>query len=156
MDKNFWRDLYPTSETRRRFARTSWRWIYLPIAASALVAVGIAAAVLVSTPGGGFPQSGQLATIVLAGMLLAAGFFAWLVILACLWGLNDVLEILPVFTSRARLRVVIGARAWKRRISGIKRIAAAVFRFFSPGKRSGPFPWEKMKRTGRRGGHSNG
>jgi hypothetical protein len=130
MKRNFWRDLYPVSETRRRFARSSFWQIYLPIIAAALVAVGIAVAAIGFTRGGDFTESGQLATIILAGGLLAAGFLSWLVLLACLWGLNDVLDVLPVFTGRIRLRMISGSRVWTRNIYGVQRAAEAVFRFF--------------------------
>jgi hypothetical protein len=153
MDRNFWRDLYPISETKRRFSRSSFLWIYLPIGASALIAVGIAVAVLGTVRGDEISQQAQLATIAMAAVLLAAGFFSWLFLLGSIWGLNDLLGVLPVFTSRMRLRFVIGARSWKRRISGIKRAAAAVSRFLYPEKRDGLSPLEKRMRTSRRGGH---
>jgi hypothetical protein len=130
MKRDFWRDLYPVSETRRRFARSSFWQIYFPIIAGALVAVGIAVAAIGFTRGGDFTRSGQVATIILAGGLLAAGFLSWLAILACLWGLNDLLDVLPVFTGRIRLRMISGSRVWKRNIYGVQHAAEAVFRFF--------------------------
>jgi hypothetical protein len=150
--RNFWRDLYPLSETRRRFSRSSYLWIYLPIAASALVAVGAAIALLGFVPGNGFELGGQLAAIILAAVLLAAGFLSWLVILAFLWGLNDLLEILPALTSRMRLRFVIGARSWKRGFTTVKRTSAAISRFFSPKESDGKSLWKiPMQRSRRRG-----
>jgi hypothetical protein len=149
MDRKFWRDLYPISETRRRLNRSSFLWIYLPIAATALIAVGIAVAVLGFTPGDGFTQWAQTATIVLAAMLMAAGFVAWLIILASIWGLRDLMGDLPDFTSQMRLRVVIRARSLKRGIITFKRAVAAISRFFSPGKRSGS-RWEEPLRQSRR------
>ncbi len=137
MKKDFWRDLYPISETRRRLSRSSWVWIYVPIAASVLIAAGLAVAILVSTPGDGVMQGGQLAVILLAGGMLAAGFLAWLAILACLWGLGDVLQALPALTTRIRLRFVTGARFWKRAIHAVKRTVAAVSVFFSPDRGQG-------------------
>jgi hypothetical protein len=132
MKKEFWRDLYPISETRRRLSRSSWVWIYTPIAASVFIAVGLAVAILGSTPGDGFMQGGQLAAIILAGGMLAAGFLAWLAILACLWGIGDVLLALPALTTRIRLRFITGARFWKRSIHAVKRTASAVLMYFSP------------------------
>jgi hypothetical protein len=134
MDRNFWRDLYPISETRRRFARYSFRRIYLPVGAGVLVAAGIAAAVLAAAPGEDFSQTAQLATIAMAFALLGAGFVAWLFILGSLWGLNGILEILPVVSARMRLRFIIGARSYRKTINAIKHIAAAVFRALSPRK----------------------
>jgi F0F1-type ATP synthase membrane subunit c/vacuolar-type H+-ATPase subunit K len=131
MDRNFWRDLYPISETKRRFAHYSYLWIYLPIGAAAVIAVGIAAAVLGSVTGEGIAHDAQLATVAMAGALLAAGFLAWLVILALLWGVGDVLRILPALSGRVRLRFVTRARSLKRTFIGVKRTAAAVARFFS-------------------------
>ncbi|MGB7539490.1 MAG: hypothetical protein WBM17_13205 [Anaerolineales bacterium] len=132
MGRNFWRDLYPMSETRKRLSRSSWVWIYLPIAAGVLIAAGLAITILVSAPGDGFMQGGQLATIILAGGMLIAGFLSWLAILACLWGLGDLARVLPALTTRMRLRFVAGARSWRRAIYAVKRTAAAVMRFFSP------------------------
>jgi hypothetical protein len=151
MNKDFWRDLYPRSETRRRLSRSSWVWIYLPIAASVLIAAGLAVATLVSNPGDGFMQGGQLAVIILAGGMLAAGFLFWLAILACLWGLGDILQTLPALTTRIRLRFVTGARFWKRTIHAVKRTAEAVSIFLSPdlGKglhRASPHPRDSGRR----------
>jgi hypothetical protein len=130
MNRNFWHDLYPVSETRRRFARSSFWQIYFPVIAGALLAVGLAVAVIGFAPGGDFTQGGQLATIVLAAGLLAAGFLAWLILLACLVGLGETLAVIPALTSRMRLRVIPVARVWKRNIHFVERAAAAVFRFF--------------------------
>jgi hypothetical protein len=141
MNRNFWRDLYPVSETRRRLARSSWIWIYLPIAAGFLIAACLAAVLLGSAPGDGYLQNGQLATIILAGGMLAAGFLGWLAILAALWGLGDLMQSLPMLTTRVRVRFVNDARLWKRNIHGVKRTAAAVTRFFSRGKRAGTPRW---------------
>jgi hypothetical protein len=132
MDRNFWRDLYPMSETRKRLSRSSWVWIYLPIGASVLIATGLAIIILGSAPGDGYMQGGQLAAIILAGGMLIAGFLSWLAILVCLWGLGDLVQVLPVLTTRMRLRFVAGARSWRRAIYAVKRSAAAVMRFFSP------------------------
>ena len=150
MDRNFWRDLYPMSETRRRLSRSSWVWIYLPIAAAVIVAAGLAILILGSAPGDGFLQGGQLATIILAGGMLVAGFLSWLVLLACLWGLGDLLQTLPAFTSRMRLRFVTGARSVRRTIYTVKRTAAAVMRFFSPDKGQGFFRRPSATRRGGR------
>ncbi len=155
MDRNFWRDLFPMSETRRRLSRSSFLWIYLPILASALIAVGIAVAVLGFAPGDGFAQGAELATIILAAALLVTGFVSWLVILASIWGLRDLLAILPDFTSRMRLRFVIGAKSWKRGANAVKRSAVAVSRFFSVEKRSGS-RWEEQLRSNRRRGDRDG
>jgi len=156
MDRKFWRDLYPMSETRRRFSSSSVLWIYLPIAASALIAIGIAIAVLGTPPGDGFAHTAELATIVLAAVLLVAGFLSWLALLASIWGLGDLLEVLPVFSSRMRLRFVVGARSWKRAFTGIKRTAAGISRFFSAGKEDEMSEWEKRLRRTRRGGGRDG
>jgi hypothetical protein len=138
MNKDFWRDLYPMSETRRRFSRSSRLWIYLPVAAAVLLAAAAAVALLVSVPVSGPAHEGQLATIVLAAGFLAAGFVSWLAILACVWGLGDLLDVLPALTSRMRLRFVVGARSWRRGIYAFKRTTAAVARFFSPQRRQAP------------------
>jgi hypothetical protein len=129
MKRDFWHDLYPVSETRRRFARSSFRQIYLPILLGALLAVGLAVAVVGFAPGGDYTQSSQLATIVMAIGLLTGGFLAWLAILACLWGLADALEALPRLTGVMRLRIIPAARIWKRNIHAAERAAAVVFRF---------------------------
>jgi hypothetical protein len=142
MDRNFWSDLFPISETRRRLSQSAFRRIYLPIGAFALIAVVLAAAVLGSDPGDGFSHAAQLATAVMAMTLLAAGFVAWLCILAAVWGLNDALEILPAITSRTRLRFVIVVRSWRRRILGVRRIAASAFRILSPAGKTGAAPRE--------------
>jgi hypothetical protein len=151
MDRNFWRDLYPMSETRKRLSRSSWVWIYLPIGASVLIAAGLAITILGSTPGDGLVQGGQLATIILAGGMLAAGFLSWLVLLACLWGLGDVMQALPALTARMRLRFVTGARSSRRTIHAVKRTAAAVSRFFSSDQSKGLYRWPPPPRgSGRR------
>lgn len=151
MDRNFWRDLYPMSETRRRLSRSSWIWIYLPIAASILLAAGLAVLILGSAQEDGFSLGGQLATIILAGGMLAAGFLSWLAILACLWGVGDVIRVLPALTTRMRLRFVTGAQAVKRIIHAVKRITAFVSRFFSPDKTEGLNRWPPSpQRSGRR------
>ncbi len=150
MDRNFWRDLYPMSETRRRLSRSSWVWIYLPIAAAVLVAAGLAVLIFGFAPGDGFMQGGQLATIILAGGMLAAGFLSWLAILACLWGLGDLMETLPALTTRMRLRFVTGARSWKRTIYTVKHAAGAVLRFFTPEKSKEFFHWPSAARKGGR------
>ena len=134
MNRKFWRDLYPMSETRRRLNQSSWVWIYLPVAASILIAAGLAVAILGFAPQDGYLLGGQLATIILAGGMLAAGFLSWLAILACLWGVGDVIRALPNVTTRMRLRFVAGAHAVTRTIHTVKRTAASVLRFFSPGK----------------------
>jgi peptidoglycan biosynthesis protein MviN/MurJ (putative lipid II flippase) len=130
-------------------------WIYLPIAASALVAVGIALAVLGSISGSGpagWEHWAQLATIILAAGLLAAGFASWLILLTSIWGLGDLLKILPDFTSRMRLRFVTGARSWRRGFHAFKRSAAAISRFFSAPPRTGG-GWEgRVQRSRRIGG----
>lgn len=141
MSKMFWRDFNPASEARKDFERASWWRIYLPVAASALIAVGAAVVVLGVVPGDGLEQAGQLATIILAAGMLAAGFIAWLVILTCLWNLGDGLKILPAFTSRMRLRFVLIARSWKRHLHGVRRAAAAVSRFLSPEKEEAKEGW---------------
>ncbi len=137
MDRNFWRDLYPVSETRRRFARRSLLWIYLPVGAAVLLAVAAAAALLVSGAANGSEHDAQMATVVLAAGLLAAGFVSWLAILISLWGIGDALDVLPALGGRVRLRFVSGARMWKRGILSVKRTVAAAARFFSPAKTAG-------------------
>ena len=141
MNRNFWRDLYPVSETRRRLAQSSWVWIYLPIAAGFLIAACLAVVLLGSAPGDGYLQFGQLATIILAGGMLAAGFLGWLAILAALWGLGDLVQSLPMLTTRVRVRFVNNAHMWKRNILAVKRTAAAVSRFFSRKERAGSPRW---------------
>ncbi|MBN2084406.1 MAG: hypothetical protein JW748_04215 [Anaerolineales bacterium] len=151
MDRKFWRDLYPMSETRRRFTQSSWAWIYLPIGASILIAAWLAVAILGFAPEDGYMQGGQLATIILAGGMLAAGFFSWLVILVCLWGVGDVMRALPALTTRMRLRFVTGADTVKRMIHTVKRTAASVLRIFSPNKIVGLNRWPpSSQRSGRR------
>jgi hypothetical protein len=61
------------------------------------------------------------------------------------------LDALPVFTTRVRLRFVIGARSWTRTINGLKRTVAAVSRFFPPAKQKDPGPWQKRNQADRRG-----
>jgi hypothetical protein len=141
MNRNFWRDLYPVSETRRRLARSSWVWIYLPIAAGFLIAACLAAILLGSGPGDGYLQTGQVATIILAGGMLAVGFLGWLVILAALWALGDLMQLLPMLTTRMRVRFVNDARLLKRNIHTVKHTAAAVSRFFSRNKHAGAARW---------------
>jgi F0F1-type ATP synthase membrane subunit c/vacuolar-type H+-ATPase subunit K len=155
MDRNFWRDLYPVSETRRRFAHSSYLWIYLPVAAAGLITAGIAAAVLGSVTGEGIARDAQLATVAMAMALLAAGFIAWLVILALLWGLGDILGVLPVISGRVRLRFVTRARSLRRTIYGVKRTAAAVYRFFSFG-RENESVWERRLPPSPRKGSGDG
>jgi len=139
------------SETRRRLSRSSWIWIYLPIAASILLAAGLAVLILGSVPEDGFSLGGQLATIILAGGMLAAGFLSWLAILACLWGLGDVLRGLPALTTRMRLRFVTGARSWKRTIHTVKRAGASVLGFFSHDRNRAMNRWPPPSRgSGRR------
>src|SRR4030042_3294222 len=123
MDRNFWRDLYPISETRRRLNPPAFLCISLPIAATALIAVGIAIAVLGFTPGDGFANWAQTATIVLAAALMVTGFVSWLAILASIWGLRDLMGHLPDFASQMRLRVVIRARSLERGINTVQHSA---------------------------------
>ena len=148
-EKHFWSDLYPAAETRRRLSRSSWVWIYLPIAASILAAAGAAVAVFGVLPDGGFEHPAHLATIILAAGLLAAGFVFWLAILICLWGINETLEVLPTLTSRLRWRSILIARSWKRGIHSIRRTAAAVLGFFFPERYQARNPWTPPR--GRRG-----
>ena len=74
-----------------------------------------------------------------------------LVLLACLWGLGDLMQTLPALTTRMRLRFVTGARSWRRTIYTVKHAAAAVMRFFTPEKGKGFFRWPSaVRRVGRR------
>jgi hypothetical protein len=140
MNRNFWHDLYPTSETRKRLARSSLLWIYLPIAVGALLAVAVAVAVLGLAPRAspaGWAHWAELATVILAAALLVTGFIAWLAILTSIWGLRDLLGKLPDFTSRMRLRFILGTRSWKRGLNAVKHAAAVVSQAISPGPQSG-------------------
>jgi hypothetical protein len=156
MDKQFWRDFHPVSETRRRFSQSSWLWIYAPIGASALLAVGTAVAVLGSISANGFEHTARLATIILAAGMLTAGFISWLAILAFLWGLDDVLSDLPAFTGRMRLQFVLISRSWRRGIQAVKRTAVALSRLLSPAKREAEGRWMPPSRGRRRRGARDG
>jgi hypothetical protein len=152
MRRNFWRDLYPISETRRRFTRATALWIYLPIGLGALAAIAAAIAVIATVPGSGLERWAQAATIVLASVLIGTGFAAWLLLIAAIGELEDLMEVMPFFTSRLRLRVVTGARWWNRTLNDVRRSIASLIEFFSPAQRAGIVPWRKrMKRTARGG-----
>jgi hypothetical protein len=155
MRRNFWKDLYPISETRRRFARSTAVWIYLPIGIGALIAIAAAVAVIGGVPGSGLNQWAQAATIVLAGVLLGAGFAIWLLLVAAIGGLEDLMAVMPFFTSRLRLRVVTGARWWNRTLNEIRRSIISVTGFFSPAEKVETAPWQLRMPKIPRGGKSN-
>lgn len=156
MRRDFWRDLYPISETQRRFARATAVWIYLPIGVFTLIALAAAAAAIAGAVGNGLNQWAQLATIILAAALLAAGFAVWIILLAAIGGLEDLLETMPFFTSRLRLRVVTIARAGRRTLNEIRRAIAFVEGLFSSGGRVAIDTWRHRMHGSRRGGKSNG
>ncbi|MBN1439280.1 MAG: hypothetical protein JW929_07725 [Anaerolineales bacterium] len=149
MDKDFWHDLYPTSETRRRLFRATILRIYLPIGVAALIAIGIGAAAFATARGGDPAHPAQLAILVLAAGLLAAGFVAWLIILESIWRIENVMRRLPEFTGWMRLHFILGARSWKRGANTVKRSADSVLRLFS--QRAHGSGWAPLRRRyGRR------
>lgn len=156
MRRDFWRDLFPISETQRRFARASAAWIYLPIGIGALVALAAAAAVIVGGAENGLARWAQIATILFAFLLIAAGFAVFLLLLAAIGGLELLLEALPFFSSRVRLRVVTFARAARRTLNDIRRSIAFVDGLFFSGGRVVLDAWQDRMRGSRRGGKPHG
>jgi hypothetical protein len=144
MRRDFWRDLYPISETQRRFARASALWIYLPIGLGALIAIAAAAALIGGSGGGGITVWSQIATILFTILMIGAGFAICLILLAVIGGLELLLETLPFFSSRVRLRVVTGARAVRRALKGIRRSVAFVDGIFFSGGQVANDVWRKV------------
>jgi hypothetical protein len=156
MRRDFWRDLYPISETQKRFARATAVWIYLPIGFGALIAIAAAAAVIGGGPGGGLIRWAQTVTIVFSAMLMGAGFAVLLLLLAAIGGLEYLLEVLPFFTSRLRLRVVAGARWGNRALNKVRHSIEYLTGIFSTG-RVMAFHVLRIRTSGnRRGGTHHG
>jgi hypothetical protein len=144
MRRDFWRDLYPISETRRRFARATAIWIYLPIGTGALIALAAAAALIVGSAGSSLSSWAQIATILFTVLMIVAGFAICLLLLAAIGGLELLLETLPFFSSRVRLRVVTGARAIRRGLNGIRGSVAFLDGIFFSGGKVASDVWRKM------------
>jgi hypothetical protein len=156
MRRDFWRDLYPISETQRRFARATAVWIYLPIGLGALIALAAAVAVIGGGPGGGLTRWAQTVTIVFSAILLAAGFAALLLLLAAIGALEYLLEVLPFFTSRLRLRVVVGARWGNRTLNKVRHSIEYLTGIFSTGRVIAIHALRKRMPGSRRGGKRYG
>jgi len=156
MRRDFWRDLYPISETRRRFGRATALWIYLPVGLAALIVLAVAAAVFVGGPSGGLSRWSQTVTIVFTVVLLAAGFAALLLLLAAIGALEYLLEVLPFFTSRVRLRVVAGARWGNRALNKAQHSIEYLTGFFSTGRVLAVHALRIRTHGSRRGGKTHG
>jgi hypothetical protein len=134
MRRDFWRDLYPISETQRRFARATAAWIYLPIGLGALIAIAAAVAVIGGGAGSGLTRWAQTITVVFTAILLGAGLALLLLLVAAIGGLEYLLEVLPFFTSRVRLRVVAGARWGNRALNKVLHSLEYLTGIFSTGR----------------------
>jgi hypothetical protein len=153
MQRNVMNDIYPVSEARRRFAAECWRWIYLPVIACLAVVVGIVLAMAGSSGGYGFGLWAQLATIVFAGFLIAAGLFVLPLLLAFVWVAAELLDVLPIFTVRMRMGMVIYSYRLRKISRGIHRIAGLFSGVLSPGRRKADrFRRVPGSRYGRKGG----
>jgi hypothetical protein len=156
MRRDFWRDLYPITETQRRFSRATAAWIYLPIAIGALLALAVAAAVIGGGASGGLTRWAQTVTIVFSAVLLGAGFAALLLLVAAIGALEYLLEVLPFFTSRLRLRVVAGARWGNRALNKVQHSIESLTGIFSTSRAFAINVLRKRMRGGRRGGKTYG
>ncbi len=156
MRRDFWRDLYPISETQKRFARASAVWIYLPIGIGALIALAVGAGLIVGSSGGGLSSWAEIATIIFSALLIAAGLAFFVLLLAAIGGLELLLETLPFFSSRVRLRVVTGARGIRRILTQIRQTVAVVDGVFFSGGQVAVNAWRGRMRESRRGGKNHG
>jgi hypothetical protein len=134
MRRDFWRDFSPISETQRRFARASAVWIYLPIGIGALIALAVGALLIVGSSGGGLSSWAEIATILFSAILIGAGLAFFLLLLAAIGALEYLLETLPFFTSRVRLRVVAGARWASRALNKTQHSMEYLTGIFSTGR----------------------
>lgn len=144
MRRDFWRDLYPISETRRRFTRATAMWIYLPIGVGALIALAAAAVLIAGSAGSGLSSWAQIATILFTVLMIVAGFAICLVLLAAIGGLELLLKTLPFFSSRVRLRVVTGARAIRRGLNRIRGSVAFMDGILFSGGKVASEVWRKL------------
>ncbi len=154
MRRDFWRDLYPISETQRRFARATAAWIYLPIGAGALIALAVAFAVIGGGSGSGLTRWAQTVTVVFSAILIGAGLAFLLLLVAAIGGLEYLLEVLPFFTSRVRLRVVAGARWGNRALNKLQHSIEYLTGIFSTGRAMAFYAFRKRNPGNhRRGNH---
>ncbi len=156
MRRDFWRDLYPISETQRRFTRASAAWIYLPIGLGALIALAVGAVLIAGSSGNGLGRWAEIATILFSTLLIAAGLAFFLLLLAAIGGLELLLETLPFFSSRVRLRVVTGARGIRRILTQIRQSVAVVDGLFFSGGTVAVDAWRNRINGSRRGGKNHG
>jgi hypothetical protein len=136
MYKKIMNDIYPVSEARKRFRAECWRWIYLPIIACLVIVTGVAFALAGSSNGAGLSHWAQLAMTAFAGIFIVAGLLVLPFLLAFVWILEELLEVLPIFTGRVRMNVVLTSYRVQKIFRGISRVAG----FLS----GAPFPrrWE--------------
>jgi hypothetical protein len=127
MYKKILNDIYPVSEARQRFKAECWRWIYLPIIACLVVVIGVAFALAGSHNGAGLSHWAQLAMIAFTGIFIVAGLFVLPFLLAFVWTIEELLGVLPVFTGRMRMNVVLTSYRVQKIFRGINRIAGFLF-----------------------------
>jgi hypothetical protein len=139
-------DIYPVSEARRRFTAECWRWIYLPILACLGIVIGIAIAIAGSRHGAGIAHWAQLATIFFAGCLMIAGLFVLPFLLGFVGILGKLLDVLPVFTGRMRMNVVLYSYRVQRISRGINSVAGSISGVSSPGRREVDRFWRVPKK----------
>jgi hypothetical protein len=101
-------DLIP--ETRTRLARSAALRIYLPIGVAALVALGLVVGIAAGGGGGRMQAWSQLAVVLMAAMLIGAGFAALVILTAAAVGIGKLVDILPRFSVRMRKYTALAAR----------------------------------------------
>jgi hypothetical protein len=89
-------------DPRRRFERAAFLWITLPILLVALMAAIFFLATVATAGGGRLGTLAQLATVMLAGILLAAGAATIVFCVAAARGVNRLVVFLPPRTRRIR------------------------------------------------------
>jgi len=89
-------------DPRRRFERAAFLWITLPILLVALLAVVFFLATVATAGGGRLGTLAELASVFLAGILLATGALIFVVCVAAARGVNRLVVFLPPRTQRIR------------------------------------------------------
>lgn len=89
-------------DSRRRFQRATVIWIYLPICLSALLALGLLISLTAASGGGNLESLSQVAIVILAVILLAAGFTVLVFCIAAAFGIGLLVDLIPRHTDRLR------------------------------------------------------
>jgi cell division septal protein FtsQ len=143
-------------ETRKRFMRATALWIYLPVCAGVLAALGLMIGITAGGSGGRMQAWSQLATVLMAAMLIAAGVAGLIFLVTAAIGIGMLVDRLPRYSVRMRRVTTLAARQTRR----ASDLAAEPFLFLAEVQAMGgsilEFLGDSVARTIREKGEDDG